>query len=334
VDNRDKGDGRWWGARSHLIYPAGNHTLTIGAEFLRHERQDQTNFDVTPPLVYFDDARHSVNWGVFGQDEVRLGKQVILDVGVRYDHYDTFGGTVNPRAALIYHPFETTSVKLLYGTAFRAPNNYELYFSSADLYKPNPDLKPERIATYEAIVEQRLGSSWQLSAGGFHYRVSDVINLVADPADGLFLYKNAGKVDASGAEAELSGRWSGGFQTVASYTYQEVRDAQTKEILVNSPRHIVKGRAMAPLVADKLLLGAEAQYFSGRKTVTGGTVGGHTVVNATLSTGAGLMRNLELSLSVFNLFDFAYDDPTADDFVADRIVQEGRTLLARATVRF
>jgi iron complex outermembrane receptor protein len=334
VDNRDEGDGRWWGARSHLIYPAGNQTLTVGGEFLRHERQDQKNYDTDPNFIYFDDARDSVNWGVFLQDEIRLGRLVILNLGVRYDRYDTFGGTVNPRAALIYHPREATSVKLLYGTAFRAPNNYELYFNSVGLYKANPELDPERITTYEAIVEQRIGSSWQLSVGGFHYRIRDVINLVADPADGLFVYENAGEVKASGAEIELSGRWDGGVQAVASYSYQEVRDPRTDRFVVNSPRHLAKARAQAPLVREKLLLGAEVQYLSARKTVTDDAVGAYTLVNATLSTGKDLFRNLELSLSAFNLFDASFADPTADDFVADRIAQDGRTFLARATVHF
>ena len=72
-------------------------------------------------------------------------------------------------------PRETTDVKLLYGTAFRAPNTYELYYAAGENYKANPDLDPERIATYEAILEQRLGSVWRFSVDGFHYRIRDVI---------------------------------------------------------------------------------------------------------------------------------------------------------------
>jgi outer membrane receptor for ferrienterochelin and colicin len=32
---------------------------------------------------------------------------------VRYDDYSTFGGTTNPRAAIIFNPSEQTKVKLL-----------------------------------------------------------------------------------------------------------------------------------------------------------------------------------------------------------------------------
>jgi iron complex outermembrane receptor protein len=74
---------------------------------------------------------------------------------VRFDHYGTFGSTTNPRVALIYAPVETTAVKLIYGTAFRAPNNFELYYQVPGQQAANPDLKPETITTYELVIVLR-----------------------------------------------------------------------------------------------------------------------------------------------------------------------------------
>ena len=51
--------------------------------------------------------------------------KLILSAGVRYDHYTQFGGTANPRLGLIYHVAQPTTLKLLYGTAFRAPEPFE-----------------------------------------------------------------------------------------------------------------------------------------------------------------------------------------------------------------
>ena len=54
--------------------------------------------------------------------------------------------------ALIYQPFEKTTLKALYGQAFRAPNVYELYYRDGGLSeKANPKLKPEKIQTYELL---------------------------------------------------------------------------------------------------------------------------------------------------------------------------------------
>lgn len=332
--NRDESDGTWWGAESHVVVSLGRSKIAGGATLVRHTRQDQRNFDLEPFASYLDDERDSWNWGAFLQDEVRLGDAVVVTLGARYDWYDTFGGTVNPRAALVWSPGGTTDVKLLYGTAFRAPNSYELYYSDGEFYKPNPEIEPERIVTYEAVVEQRLGSAWRCTVGGFSYRIRSVIDLVEDPVDERFFYDNTGDIAATGAELELGGKWARGIQASASYSYQTVEDRESGERPVNSPQHIAKARVLAPLLPGILLLGAEARYLSERKTATGGEVGGHTLVNATLSTGPALFRALELTLTVRNLFDASYDDPTADDFESDRVPRLGRTFLAGATVRF
>jgi len=340
--NRDEGDGQWWGGESHAVVAAGAHTLTLGGEYVRHLRQDQQNYDLDPATgatdpdaTYLDDARDSWNWGLFLQDEWALGERVRLTLGARYDRYETFGGTLNPRAALVWSPRETTTLKLLYGTAFRAPNAYEQYYAvTGGQYKQNPDLEPEEIATYELVVEQLLGPVWRLTAGIFHYQISDLISLVEDPEDGSFLYDNTGNLKASGIELQAAGKWPSGLQAVASWSWQEVRDEETDEIVANSPRHLAKARALAPLFSKRLILGAEAQYVGSRDTVAGAEVDGYTLVNATLSTAPGLLGPVELALSAYNLFDAEYDDPTADDFAADRVPHVGRTFAARATVRF
>ena len=338
--NRDEGDGQWWGGESHAVIAAGAHTLTLGGEYVLNVQQDQRNFDLDPATgrpdpaaVYLDDERDSWNWGLFLQDEFELAERVRLTLGARYDSYESFGGTFNPRAALVWNPGETTALKLLYGTAFRAPNTYELYYAG-DTYKQNPDLEPEEIATYEVVVEQKLGSVWQFTAGGFHYRISDMVALVEDPADGTFLYDNAGELKASGVELEAAGKWPNGFQAVASWSWQEVRDEQTDEIAVNSPRHLAKARVLAPLLAKRIFLGAEAQYVGSRTTAQGGEADAYALVNATLSTAPGLLGPVELALSAYNLLDASADSVTADDFVADKIPLTGRTFAARATVRF
>ncbi len=65
-------------------------------------------------------------WAVYGQDEFAILQKLTLSAGLRYDHYSNFGGTTNPRLGLIYLLFDPTTLKLLYGTAFRAPEPFEV----------------------------------------------------------------------------------------------------------------------------------------------------------------------------------------------------------------
>ena len=129
-----------------------SHKVTVGGEYRRNERQDQENFDDTPFVTYLDDKRDSDVWSAYGQDEMTLLDNLLLSAGIRYDHYDSFGETINPRLSLVYEPIEKTVFKLIYGEAFRAPNVFELYYDIPDFdQKGNPDLDPETIDTFEIV---------------------------------------------------------------------------------------------------------------------------------------------------------------------------------------
>jgi len=67
------------------------HRLTVGGEYRDNFRQDQRNYDVNPFFSYLHDKRSSQVWAFYFQDEVSLLDNLILNVGLRYDHYSSFG---------------------------------------------------------------------------------------------------------------------------------------------------------------------------------------------------------------------------------------------------
>jgi outer membrane receptor for ferrienterochelin and colicins len=143
--NKDWALGEWWGGEVQVNRTLfDKHKIIAGLEYRDNFRQDQGNYDVSPFHRYLDDKRQSTIWAGYLQGEFLLRKDLRLNTGVRYDHYSTFGGTTNFRAALIYHPFDKTNLKLIYGTAFRAPNLYELYYHDwGGTQKANRHLNPE-----------------------------------------------------------------------------------------------------------------------------------------------------------------------------------------------
>jgi len=332
VVNRDEFRGEWWGGEFQISKRLlDRHNLVFGGEFQNNFRQDQKNSDLD---VYLDTRNDSDNWGLYLQDEVQLRDDLIFSLGARYDHYDSFGGTTNPRLALIYNPLAQTTVKLLYGEAFRAPNAFEQhYHDSLATQKPNPNLQPEKIKTYELVVEQYLGEHLRAVASGFYYEIDDLINLTLDPADDLLVFGNLDEVEAKGVELELEGKWRRGLEGRISYSFQEAKDRKTDMLLSNSPKHLAKLNLVVPLIGDKLLFGIEEQYTSKRKTVLRNETGGYAVTNLTLFCRQ-MLPGLEASAGVYNLFDKKFSDPASLAHRQETIEQDGRIFRFKLTYLF
>ena len=329
--NHDASWGGWWGGEVQWSRKWGaQHRGVGGLEYRNNFRQDQKNYGRE---VYLDERQDSEIWALYLQDEFRPREDWMLSLGLRYDHYDTFGGTLNPRLALIHHPDAASSLKLLCGRAFRAPNVFELYYHDPVSQKINPLLQPETIRTYELAYERPVNDHLQVTASAFYNRIKGLIEQQVDPSDGLIIFKNVGRVRARGLELELQGRWPQGLQGRFSYTFQKAENPATGKGLTNSPRHLARLRLAAPLGDGKLSLGLEMDFMSRRKTLAGGETGGFGVTNVTL-----LSRDLwpggEVSASIYNLFDQEYADPAAEEHRQAVIPQDGRTFRLKLTQRF
>lgn len=334
--NRDRADARWWGGEAKLVSTryAGNK-IVLGAEYQRDYRRDQANFDVDPFFSYLDDRRKNQRIGFYAQDEITLRDDLLLNAGVRYDRYSsTQDSSVNPRVALIYKATPDTTLKALYGTAFRAPNAYELYYEviNAGGQKANTGLRPERIRTHELIAEQRLSADARITASVFQNTVSNLITQTMDPADGLLVFSNLDQASARGVELEYELVRSGGARLRTSYSWQQTRNRTTGAMLANSPRHLANFNLSQPVFRTGWRAGIEALYVGRRNTLQART-GGYFLGNLTLSS-MRLAPGLEISASIYNLFDRRYADPGAEEHVQDAIGQNGRTFRIKLSYAF
>jgi iron complex outermembrane receptor protein len=152
--NKDRAAAEWYGGDIRMTARfLSAHRVIVGAEYESRDRQDQYNADVSPAFLYLDDHRSSSTWAVYAQDEITVSQIFLLYAGVRYDWTSTFGGTTNPRIAAVITPIENGTLKLLYGTAFRAPTVYELYYEALPSILSNPILQPERIQFFDMKTE-------------------------------------------------------------------------------------------------------------------------------------------------------------------------------------
>jgi iron complex outermembrane receptor protein len=100
---------------------------------------------------------------------------VILSAGARFDHYSGLGNSANPRVGLIYRPWDRTTLKFLYGQAFRVPSLYELYYAYGTSPEGKPLLNPETIHTTEVNAEQYFTKHTSVLVAGFYNSIGDLI---------------------------------------------------------------------------------------------------------------------------------------------------------------
>jgi len=329
---RDTASGRWWNAETSGVWRKGRHTVLAGGEFQSDFRQDQTGA-YEGQLADLDSKVGRSRVGLFAQDDVELAKRLRLSLGARYDHSyanandGSVSGRVSPRVALIAKPADRTTLKLLYGSAFRLPNEYELHY-----YATQADgLRPETIRTFEAAVEHSLGPNLRAAASIFSNRIQDLITLDSSDA-GMLSFRNAGRIHSRGAEIALDARFSRGVVGRLSYSFQKTRD-DAQQPLSNSPTSMLKANASVPLWKERAWASFDAQYLGSRRTLAGGRTDGFVLVNATLMTKR-LKGGLEASLGVYNVFDTAYADPGSEEHVQDAIRQDGRSFAVKLGWRF
>jgi outer membrane receptor for ferrienterochelin and colicins len=320
-----KGLGTRWTAEANLTRALrGRQMLTAGAEFIDNVHQDQEARYVDPAEELYALHNSSVQSAVYAQDEIKFGRWLIANGGVRFDKYRAFK-RLTPRAALIVMPSSNQSVKYLYGKAFRSPNQFELnsfYFGEGTL-----NLRPESIDTHELVWERYTNDWLRTSVSTYWYKADGLITLTPDPAAYLgATFVNGGHVRANGVELEAQMRLSHGLLALTSYSLQRVKDLATHATLVNSPGQMAKLRVSLPGLSKRSSVAVEVLSMSSRRTLAGATLKPSATAAVTVLVPLG--RAFELFGSAQNLFDVQYADPGSDQHRQDVIPQNGRTLRA------
>lgn len=315
--------GQWIGGEASYDRRISFHHLLVGGEIVHHIEARQQNYDESPGFVLLDNDQSFTNGSFFGQDEWDITPWLRFTGGFRYDRYYTFGDHISPKAGFILRPAPGSTIKLLYGQAFRAPNVFELYYKTSTgttIYLDNPDLKPETIQTYELVLEQDLTAAAKFTAAGFHYEIKDLITQQVNP-DTSVQFKNISRAKSDGVELGLEINWPGILKGHVGYSYQDTRDELTDQWLANSPRHLLKAGARVPLYREMIFAGAQFRYMGNRLDRDGNDVGDAAVADLQLTAD---YKKFTLSAGAYNVFDTVYADPVSLDHTQRSIQQSGR----------
>jgi len=240
-----------------------------------------------------------------------------LTIGGRYDYNSIYGTTINPRAGLINQPHEKLTLKLLYGSAYRAPTNFELY-TEIETKIANPDLTPEKIQTYEANIIYTPDKKIMIQVNLFQNELKDII--VSDVAieGGLTQNQNTGTASIKGLETRLDFIPSNSFTSFLNFTFQEGTQKQesptngfTESEIPNIAK--VKGNIGFSFYAAHLFNISLITNWVGNRSVPDsnplGKVSEYCISHLVISTNKLFKNRVSASIIIRNLFNQSYYDP-------------------------
>ncbi len=252
--------------------------------------------------------RRHINY-VYLQDEWQLLPDWVMTAGIRHDRYDDFGGTTNPRLALVWDASVDVTAKLLTGRAFRAPSFNEQYGINP-VNSGNPTLQPETISTHELVLNWQASYKLGVNLNLFDYRMASIIRSVANPAPAPGAsYRNVGQVNGHGAELELNWEISDNLRGSFQHAWQKARDPQNGTDPSLAPRHHSFAKLNWQMAAG-ILISPQINRVAGRQRSAGDMrppVRDYTTFDLALSTK---LDGWELSLNARNLFNADVREPS------------------------
>lgn len=263
---------------------------------------------------------------LYAQDIWALGKSLELTAGARYDDYSDFGGTLNPRLALVWDTTPALTTKLMYGEAYRAPTFSELY-SPTSFALPNANLKPEKTRTWDLLLAYAPHRDVNLSLDFYQFEEEDLIARIGSPAQ----YQNAGNATSQGIELESLWRINPALRLKGNFSHRRI--VESSAVDYSTP----KDKAYLSLdwaLAPDWNWNVQANWIGARKLPAGDArapLPDYTLTDTTLRYTP--KRDWTLVLSVRNLFDVDAREYSSVS-LTNNLPLPGRSLYAELRYRF
>ncbi len=224
---------------------------------------------------------------------------LILNAGLRYDDYETFGNETTYRIGAVYNinPL-LMKIRGSYGTGFRAPKLNELFFP----FFGNPQLKPEESTSWEIGLEKVIiRDKVSLSATYFDQEYKNLIQ--TDPL--TFTAANIAEAKIKGLELGTLAKVTDKVNIKAGYTYLDAKDESTGQRLTRRPENKVTlsgeyANKDGNIVADYIYVGQRFDSSVKRD------LSAYYVLN--ISGSYNLKKWLTLFARIDNLLDKDYEE--------------------------
>ena len=271
---------------------------------------------------------NTTNAAIYLQDEFQPLDKLTITLGVRHDKHSVYEEVTSPRLGAVYD-FGRAVLKTSYGEAFRAPTFAELY---TDMWHGptmhmagNEELKPEKIKAYEIGLGYKFTKDMEGEINSFYHKTTDLI-VGRYGVEGFFPgfppvpilrldSENKDEAEIKGVEVEIKSKlFVDNLNGFVNYSYQEAKDEETDEDLDYAPKqkfnlglNFKMGNSFTANTTFHYV--GKRNYPSDSSTMPPtpkGELDAYTVTDVKLI--ASVLKTLELSLSVYNIFDEEYEE--------------------------
>jgi hemoglobin/transferrin/lactoferrin receptor protein len=314
--------------------------ITYGVDYFHNESKGKRNGVARPE---FPRGEADVV-GVYLQDEITLWERLSLVPGVRWDYFRSQADSltvstnqndrVNFKIGGLFKVTEWLSITGSYNEAFRAPTLDELFTTGthftcgpgcANLFVPNPDLKPETAFNKEIGMRIQKPSLFHendqltVRAAYFNNQVKDFVDLMVDVAfmpipgnpgrGGVTTSDNVRDATLEGFEVEANYAVQYGYAGF-SYAQTRGRNRTTGETLSNvlPDKWIILAGLNWPTYNFTLGWRSSVVHAQNRVPAGGTPTSGYTLHDLTLTwvPQNNTLRGLRLDFGIDNLTDSDY----------------------------
>lgn len=310
-----------------------SHQINLGIYAYQNKMTDRqgTTTDVTVDVfdILYDAPRdmHSV----YFDDLIDFTEQTSMQIGIKYDHYSDVDSQASPRIALVHRHDNNNIYKFMYTQSYREPAWREQYLTRPAFFSSTPDIKPELVDAYELGYIHKIGLNSHLKLNAYYLNNQDQIHAQSPAPPNTF--QNNGNNNLHGFEIEYKNTLKNSDEFYFNYSFVDGENVANR--LANSA-HITANAYYSHNLGNNFKISGITKY-TGKKerteTDNRPDVEDYTLFNLSLDY-AHNPDNINLNISIKNLFDKSYTLPSPANTYPDDFIQEGRSFLISLRKKF
>ena len=218
-------DDKKYGGSAKLTWRLPNNTIVLGTDY--DDGKTKSTFLTSEELKLR-------KWAAFVNDTIVVG-QFSVTPGIRYDNTNISNDFVSPSLGITYELAKNTIIRAYIARGFSLP---PLGFTDSDseFFRHNPDLKVEKVWSYQAGIETGALKYLWLKVSAFRHDIKDAI-VSEQLTEEMFTYVNKDRVRRQGFEVEIKSKPIYHATFFAATTYVDSTNLDTDEKIVGVPTY-------------------------------------------------------------------------------------------------